>query len=414
MAPRRGEVPIPAGRVRADAAHPDTQAPVHCPHFGPCGGCQLLDLPYAQELAQKEAAFQARLAASPAAARATLLPSLAAAQPLFWRTSLKLPYARQSGRLVCGFYRPGSHTIVDLDTCVVQHPQLLNLALVTRDLVRRLRVPMYDEVDHTGVLRHLVARVGMGTGEVLAGLVVREAGTRGVARLADALLERCARDGLVGVVENVNAERTNVILGRRSLPLVGRPWLEERAAALELRTSLGSFAQVNNAQANVLYAEVIQLLGDVRGRRIVDLYAGYGAIGLRLAQGGAVVLAIERSALAVREGNDAAQRNGLGARIRFVAAPAEAALAELGTEAVDAVVVDPPRRGLTAEVTARLVAMRFPTLVYVSCNPASLVRDVETLSATFTLCRVRLVDLFPRTTHVEAVAVLQRRESAIS
>ena len=401
-----GAPAIPAGRMRADAAQPESLGPVHCPHFGPCGGCDLLDLPYAEELVRKEAAFRARITASPALRDATILPILAAAQPLFWRTALKLPYARQSGHLVCGFFQPRTHTIVDLDTCVVQHPQLLDLALATRELARRLRVPVYDEVAHTGVLRHLVARVGMGTGEILAGLVVREAGTPAVSKLAQALLERCA--GLVGVVENVNTERTNVILGRRVLPLAGRPWLEERADGLTLRTSLGVFAQVNNAQASVLYAEVGRLLGDVRGRRIVDLYAGYGPIGLRLAHGGATVVAVEQSAAAVQEGSAAAQRNGLAASIRFVAATTETALAGIASEAVDAVVVDPPRRGLGAGVGAQLAAMRFPTLVYVSCNPATLVRDMESLSAAFVLRSVRLVDLFPRTKHVEAVALLQR------
>jgi len=213
----------------------------------------------------------------------------------------------------------------------------------------------------------------------------------------------------VGVVENVNAERANVILGKRETPLAGRSYLEERADGLVFRTSLGSFAQVNNAQASALYAEVDRLLGDVRERRIVDLYAGYGPIGLRLAQRGATVVAVERSATAVQEGVEAARRNDLDARIRFVAAGVETVLADIESEPVDAIVVDPPRRGLTPEVAARLAAMRFPTLIYVSCNPATLVRDLESLAAAFALRSVRLVDLFPRTAHVEAVALLQRR-----
>ncbi len=404
--PRRSR---PDAFVHFEAARADTTDRVYCPHFGPCGGCNRLDLTYAQELERKENAFRALLAAGTLATSDAMLPILGAQKPLLWRTSLKLPFARQARRLVCGFYEPGSHRIVDLQTCVVQHPRLLELALVTRDLMRRLRVPVYDEILHRGVLRHLVARVASGTNEMLAGFVVREAGSAPVQRLADQLMQRFANAGLVGVVENTNAERTNVIFGSRSEVLAGREWMEERSGGLIFRTTLGSFAQVNNEQADVLYAEVLRVLGDVRDQRIVDLYSGYGPIGLRLAQRGAHVVAIERNPAAVREGVEAARRNALDDRIRFVAAAAEEGFETHDVQAADAVVVDPPRRGLTAPVIERLLGRDFPVLVYVSCNPKTLVRDLELLAPAFALRSLRLVDLFPRTDHVEAVAMLRRR-----
>jgi len=292
----------PGAFVHFAAARAATADRVYCPNFGPCGGCNRLDLTYAQELEHKESAFRALFAAGTLATSDVMLPILGAQKPLLWRTSLKLPFARQARRIVCGFYEPRSHRIVDLQTCVVQHPRLLELALVTRDLVRRLRVPVYDEIRHRGVLRHLVARVASGTNEMLAGFVVREAGSAPVRRLALQLMQGFVNAGLVGVVENTNAERTNVILGRHSQVLAGREWMEERSGGLVLRTTLGSFAQVNNDQAEVLYTEVLRVLGDVRDRRIVDLYSGYGPIGLRLAERGAHVLAVERNPAAVREG----------------------------------------------------------------------------------------------------------------
>jgi len=403
----RSMVQASPAAVQFEAARADTVDRVYCPHFGPCGGCNRLDITYAQELERKESAFRALLAAGTLAVNDAMLPILGAQKPLLWRTSLKLPFARQARRLVCGFYEPGSHRIVDLQTCVVQHPHLLELALVTRDLVRELRVPVYDEIQHRGVLRHLVARVASGTHEMLAGFVVREAGSRPVRRLAEHLMQRLAQAGLVGVVENTNPERTNVILGDRSTVLAGRAWMEERAGGLEFRTTLASFAQVNNEQAEVLYAEALRVLGDVRERRIVDLFAGYGPIGLRLAQRGAQVVAIERNPAAVREGIEAARRNGLEDRIRFAAAAAEEGF-EID-EPIDAVIVDPPRRGLTTRVIERLLGMNMSTLVYVSCNPKTLVRDLELLTPAFEVRSLRLVDLFPRTDHVEAVAMLRRR-----
>jgi 23S rRNA (uracil1939-C5)-methyltransferase len=400
-----------------DHARPEDDLPVDCPHFGACGGCQLLDIPYAAELARKEARLRELVAASPALAGAELLPILAARQPLFWRTSLKVPFGVSRGRAVAGFFRRGSHHIVDLQTCFVQDRRLVDLLLATRAWVDELGVPVYDEVAHRGVLRHLVARVGAGTEEWLAGLVVRRAGTARVRALAGRMWETFAPRGLVGVVENVNAERTNVILGPRTRELAGRSGLVERIDGLNVRTGLGSFAQVNNGQAKVLYAEVLRLLGDVRDRHIVELYAGYGPIGLRLAQAGARVVAIDKNPQAVREGNDAAKRNTLDDRIQFVAADAEAGIEPLGEAdgapgSIDAVVVDPPRRGLTAGVIARLCRMDVATLVYVSCNPVTLGRDLELLAPAFAVRSLRGVDLFPRMEQIEVVARLERRGDA--
>ena len=410
--------------MHSTRARPGTRTPVYCPHFGPCGGCQLLDVAYGAELERKEQLLQRLFAQSQALQDVQLLSILPARWPLFWRTALKVPFGRLRGRCVVGFFRPGTHRIVDLRTCVVQDRRLVDLVLATRAWVDELGVSVYDEGEHGGVLRHLVARVACGTKEWIAGLVVREGGTARVGALARRIWERFSRRGMVGVVENINPERTNVILGPRTRRLAGRTWLDEQADGLRFRTSLGSFAQANNAQAAVLYAEVVRLLGDVRERRIVELYAGYGPIGLRLARAGARVVAIDRNPQAVREGTDAARLNGLEARVTFIAAEAEPGLAELerggtapageetGHEPVDAVVVDPPRRGLTSGVITRLRRMDFSTMVYVSCNPVTLVRDLELLAPDFVVRSVRPVDLFPRMEQVETVALLERRGAA--
>ena len=395
-------------------ARPDSRDRVECPHFGVCGGCQLLDVPYAEEITRKGAMLRDLAAQSPALAGAELLPMLAARQPLFWRTSLKVPFGRSRGRSVAGFFRRGSHHIVDLHTCFVQDRRLVDLLLATRAWVDELGVPVYDEVAHRGVLRHLVARVASGSDEWLAGLVVRREGTARVRALAGRMWETFAPRGLVGVVENVNAERTNVILGPRTRKLAGRTRLVEKMDGWVVHTGLDSFAQVNNDQAKVLYAEVLRLLGDMRDRRIVELYSGYGPIGLRLARAGARVIALDKNPQAVREGSGAARFNTLGDRITFVAADAEAGLERLANadgahRPLDAVVVDPPRRGLTAGVIERLCRMDFATLVYVSCNPVTLGRDLELLAPAFAVRALRGVDLFPRMEQIEVIALLERR-----
>lgn len=399
----------PDAAVPVVDARPEMTRPVRCPHFGPCGGCDHLDLYYREELRRKQDALGRLLGAS-SLSGFQLLPVLPAARPLFYRTAVKVPFGTsEKAGVTAGFFRPGTHRIVNLQECAVQHPQLTALIRAVRSLAAQHRVPIYQEYLHRGLLRHLVARVAPGTEEILAGLVVRRAGAPQVRRLADELFERFRDRGLVGVVENVNPQQTNAVLGARTRRLVGRPFLVERADGLEVRTSLASFVQVNPEQASVLYGTVLDLLGDVQGRRIVEAYAGYGPIALRLAKQGARVLAVEQNQEAVRDGIRAARENGLDARITFRADDAARALPRIGGP-LDAVVVDPPRRGLAEPVIDVLARSAVPRVVYVSCNPVSLVRDLEALSSSYAVRVLRPIDLFPRTGHLEIVALLERED----
>lgn len=408
----RGPAPTPAAErlPTADAA-PATRGPVACPHFGPCGGCSRLGISYDDELGLKEEALREAVAAVPSLESARLEPILGADTPLHYRASLKVPFAQSPAGPIAGFFERGSHRIVDLQTCLIQHPVLTELLHVVRELVTVCAVPLYHEHLHRGVLRHLVARVAPGTEEVLAGLVVRRAGAPQIKRLAWTLHERLKDRGLVGVVENVNPERTNAVLGPRSNRLVGRAVMFEEIDGLRLRTSIESFSQVNPAQASRLFAEVARALDPLADRLVVDLYSGYGPIALRLAKGGARVIAIERNKVAVRDGAAIARANGLDERVEFVAADAGAGLGEqLARARPDALVVDPPRRGLSDEVKALLRELRVARLVYVSCNPVTLLRDLEELAPAYVTRAIRPVDLFPRTDHVEAIATLDARD----
>jgi 23S rRNA (uracil1939-C5)-methyltransferase len=404
------------GALTVDRARPETREPVFCPHFGRCGGCSLLDVAYDAELTDKSRRFDALLASHPSLVRALRLPPLAAAEPLFYRTALKVPFGRTRHGPICGFFRPGSHEIVDLSVCAIQHPLLTELLVATREHAAALRVPIYDESRHSGLLRHLLARVAPGTGKALAGLVVTESGSPAIRRLAQTLLAEFRGRGLVGVVENVNSRRTSIVAGPLTRPLCGVPFLIEEQDGLRTRASITSFVQANSAQASVLYAEVLRMLGgpraeapgDLRGWHVADLFAGHGPIALRLGRAGARVTAIERHPAAVRDGIAAAHENGLGSTVRFVAADALEGLLATDAEGLDALVVDPPRAGLAPELIDALRALQFRRMVYVSCNPVTLVRDLVALDGAFAVRAVRAVDLFPRTEHLEAVALLER------
>jgi 23S rRNA (uracil1939-C5)-methyltransferase len=402
----------PAALTLVADARPDTAGGVRCPHFGPCGGCTFLDQPYGLELAVKADAFQRVAEAHLHLDGVRLAAPLAAPEPLFYRTSLKVPFGMRRGRPVTGFYRRGSHDVVDLNACAIQHPQLTRLLISAREAVAELRTSVYDERTHKGLLRHFVARIGAGTGEMLAGLVVRYDHDRAAQRLAERLMKRFAKHGLVGVIENVNRERGSRVLGRESRLLAGRETLTETSDGLTIATSVTTFAQVNAAQASVLYGEVARLLAPLDGLCVVDLYSGYGPIALRLAQRGARVHAIEHDRRAVEEGERAARDNGLAERLSFAAGDAGEALRRFqasGTDPIDAIVVDPPRRGLARGLVELLCELRVPRLVVVSCFPDTLVRDLGLLADAYALRELGTVDLFPRTPHLESFALLERR-----
>jgi 23S rRNA (uracil1939-C5)-methyltransferase len=391
-------------------ARPSTTGGVRCPHFGPCGGCSFLDQPYGEELAAKAEAFARVAAARLDLSGVELRPPLAAREPLFYRTSLKVPFAFRRGRPIAGFYRRGSHEIVDLNTCAIQHPALTKLLIAARAAAAELRTPIYDERTHRGLLRHFLARIGAGTGQILAGFVVRYDRDGETRRLAEVLFERTRKHGVVGVIENVNRERGSQVVGRESRLLAGREMLVEEQGGLRIATSLTTFAQVNAAQAGVLYSEVERLLAPLDGLRVVDLFSGYGPIALRLGRRGALVHAIEHDAHAVREGAQAARENGLAARVTYAAGDAQRLLSAHASSGapIDAVVVDPPRRGLARQLVELLRELAVPRVVVVSCFPDTLMRDLGLLSESYALRSLATVDLFPRTPHLEAIALLER------
>lgn len=405
---------------------PTTTAPVRCPHFGPCGGCTSLDVPYFDEVRAKEGKLRTAFSRHPELAKAPILPILGASEPLLYRTAIKVPFGWSANGPVAGFFERRSHRIVDLTTCLIQHPALTELVLETKKIVGELKIAIHDARTGRGILRHLVARVAEGTGELLAGLVVQAQGYGKIRGLALGLMERLGKGvnhagGLVGVVQNIHDDdEDHAVLGGTTLPLVGRSYLEEVSDGLKFRTSLASFVQVNAAQAQVLYGEVLRLLDetaakqdlpDLQGLRVADLYCGVGPIALRLARAGAQVVGIEHSEDAVRSARWAAKANSLAERASFHAGDAAQGLVKLGEDEsapIDAIVVDPPRRGLSPAVIAAIAASRAKRVVYVSCDPFTFARDLVELAKSFEIAAVRPLDLFPRTLHLETIALLRR------
>lgn len=332
-----------------------------------------------------------------------------------YRHKVQLPFAREGASVSLGCYEAGSHRVVDQSECLVQEPGLSRAAWAVRDWAREQGVSIYDEGSGEGWLRHLLLRRGASTGEVLLGLVTNGPGSAPAPLLED-LLARVRGalasddDGslLVGLVQNLNSARTNVVLGHEQRLLWGRAFLKERLGPFTFPVGLSTFYQVNPFQTPRLYDFAVGALP--MGGRILDLYCGIGSISLWAAQRASEVVGVEENPASVEAAQRAATDNGI-ANATFIAGDAGRVMADLAAEAARpggrrfaGALVDPPRKGLEPSVREALGRLGLKRLVYVSCYPATLARDAKEMTGRFKLIGIQPVDMFPHTRHVECVA----------
>lgn len=403
-------------RLRRLLVSSPLRASAPCAVYESCGGCTWQHLAYAAQLEWKrtlvvEALRRIGHVAEP---EALVAPTLAADPPWRYRHKMAVPFALEGGRPVAGFYANRSHRIVPFLNCPIQHPALDAVLASVRRQVSRLHVSLHDPRTGHGDLRHLVARVSCSTGKVLACLVTaRPAFPQGV-DMADQLMREVP--AVIGVVQNVQGAPGNAILGRQTRLLRGSDHLTEELDGLHFEVSAPSFFQVSPAQAARLYMVAVQQAALTSGQNAFDLYAGVGTLSLFLARSGATVEAVEEVPDAIRDGrrNLALNRDVSLGPVRFHLGQAESALPQLLASGrhPDAVVLDPPRRGASAGVLSCIAEVHPPRIVYVSCNPATLARDIEILTTRgYVLREVQPVDMFPQTAHVEAAALLVREHA---
>jgi 23S rRNA (uracil1939-C5)-methyltransferase len=310
--------------------------------------------------------------------------------------------------VVAGFFAPGTHRIVDIEQCEIQHPLGNQIMAVVKELAGKYGVAIYDERAHRGVLRHVLARVGRGTGEAMAVLVTNGPEFPNSAKIARDLMERIP--AIVSVVQNINPEQTNVVLGRKNKVLAGKDHIIDHIGDLEFAISPVSFFQVNPAQTEMLYGKALEYAGLNGGERVLDIYCGIGTISLFLARKAAEVIGVEVVPEAIENARENAERNGV-ANARFICGDAAVEMPRLAQEGVrpDVIVVDPPRKGCDEPVLRAMAETGPERIVYVSCNPASLARDLAILRELgYRTLEVQPVDMFPHTAHVECCALLVR------
>jgi 23S rRNA (uracil1939-C5)-methyltransferase len=334
-------------------------------------------------------------------------PIWSATGELGYRNRALIPLERTpEGVLRAGYYRRGSHKLVNLTRCPVLDPRIDRLIAPIKDDLEASGWPVDVNLTGEGGLRHLALRVGQHTGEVLITLVSSHGVLPGLSELAQAWQQRWP--DVVGVCLNLQPRATNTVMGAHTETISGRPWLKERFAGQELLIGADTFFQVNTLQAERLVPLLKEAFAPLQQRTLVDAFCGVGTFSLPLAAAGAEVFGLESHAGSVEQARANAARNQLR-RALFEQTDVAAVLASR-LQAADGLLVDPPRKGLSPEATAAILEARPKQLAYISCNPATLARDLGLLceTNTYRVLRVQPVDFFPQTSHVETVALLER------
>jgi 23S rRNA (uracil1939-C5)-methyltransferase len=391
-----------------------------CPyHFKPglggywCGGCNWQQMPAETQLQMKGRLLEETLQRLGGIPNPPVRPPIASPEVWRYRNKVQVPFGRAGSRPVAGFFAPGSHTIVEFEDCLVQPTPSVELVRFVRAFTEQHKWAPYEEDAGRGWLRHLLVRTNA-EGRALVALVTTNPSFPDRERFLAEIRKRFPF--VAGVHQNVQPARTNVILGERWIRLWGADRLEEKMLGLSVTYGAGSFFQINKLAAEKLYALAIEELGAGPESNVIDVYCGVGMLTLLAARKCRLALGIESVKAAIHDAEGNAERNGIR-NAMFMTAPAETALAG-GTTKVEMVasenllvMVDPPRSGCEPAVVNALLRLNPARIVYVSCHPATLARDIKLLSSRYELASVTAVDLFPQTSHIEAVARLERRKA---
>lgn len=377
-----------------------------------CGGCQLQHCAYEKQLAYKENKIRSCLTRIGGLKTVPMEPIIGMDDPYHYRNKAQFPVGKdKDGRIVMGFYAGRTHNIIDTTHCFIQTEVNETLLLTIKEFMETYHIEPYDEQTRKGLVRHILTRSGFATGEIMVCLILNGRSLP----MADELVEQlCQIEGMTSISINVNTENTNVILGKEIIPLWGKNHITDFIGDVKYHISPLSFYQVNPVQTKKLYETALSYAG-LHGDEVVwDLYCGIGTISLFLAKQAKQVYGVEIVPEAIADARENAEINGITNAEFFVGA-AEAVLPAKYTESggsmkADVIIVDPPRKGCDEALLDTVVKMQPKRVVYISCDPATLARDIKYLGERgYQAERVRGCDMFAQGVHVESVCLLSRR-----
>ena len=377
-----------------------------CPVFRLCGGCVYSHITYESEIQIKEKRVADAIKRI-GGIITVINPIVGADSSCRYRNKAQIPVGlSDKGEVSMGFFSRHSHRIVDSMDCELQPEAFLTASKVLRKFIEEKNIPVYNEETHTGLIRHLYLRYGEVSGELMLCIIINgdkiPFEDELVSRFCDALPH------VKSIILNSNTKKTNVIVGNKFRTVYGKSYITDVLCNLEFKLSPQSFYQVNHNQAEKLYAIAKDYAQLKNSDVIIDLYCGTGTIGLSMAKDCRALIGVEVVSEAIEDAKKNAEQNGI-TNARFICGDAAKAAAQLESEGVrpDVVILDPPRKGCDSELIRTVSEMSPDRVVYVSCDPATLARDLKLFSELgYETTEVTPVDMFPRTAHVESVALL--------
>lgn len=382
-----------------------------CPLAAKCGGCQLQHVDYKKQLEYKQNKVYNCLTRIGGFKDVPMEPICGMEEPFYYRNKSQYPVGRnKEGKVVIGFYAGRTHAIIDTEHCYIGSKVNTDILKLVRRYIEKYHVEPYDEVAHKGLLRHILIRVGYSTGEIMVCFVING---KELPHKEELIRELIDIKGMKSICLNINREKTNVILGDKVIPLWGEPYITDCIGKIKYQISPLSFYQVNPVQTKKLY-ELALDYAELKGEEVVwDLYCGIGTISLFLAQKAKKVYGVEIIPQAIEDARNNAKLNGIE-NAEFYVGAAEEVLPRLYREEnikADVIVVDPPRKGCEQSLLDTILAMAPEKVVYVSCDPATLARDLKYLcEKDYELRKVKAVDQFGHSVHVETVVLMTRKE----
>ena len=384
-----------------------------CPVARQCGGCQIQELSYEAQLAFKEKKVQNNLERI-----GRIMPNeyemctiIGMEEPYHYRNKAQFPVgADKEGNIVTGFYAGRTHSIIPCDDCAIGDDVNKEILAIIKEHMRKHSIKPYDEEKHTGLVRHILIRRGFSTGEVMVCLIINGVDVKASDELVESLR---SIEGMKSISLNINREKTNVIMGKTVIDLYGEGYITDYIGDVCFRISPLSFFQVNPVQTRELYGKALEFAGLTGNETVWDLYCGVGTISLFLARSARKVYGVEIVPEAIEDARGNAALNNID-NAEFFVGRAEEIVPRMYKEygiGADVVVVDPPRKGCDEKLLATMIDMQPERIVYVSCDSATLARDLKYLKENgYEVKKVQPVDMFPHSNHVETVVLLSQQK----
>ena len=383
-----------------------------CPVYEQCGGCNVMHLDYAAQIAWKQGKIEELFPEEKAAG--IIAPMILMAQPWNYRHKIYASFAEgKRGEVLAGIYEENSHRVVKTKACRIQHPLANEIITFLADLMQKKHIPTYNEDRGRGVLRHVYLRIGAKTGQVMVVLVTGTNEFKEKKMVAEELVKKFPQ--ITTILHNVNGAKTSMVLGKKETVLFGPGTIEDELCGLKFDISAQSFYQVNPVQTEKLYETAVEFAGLSGRETVLDAYCGIGTISMVAAKKAGNVVGVELNEAACKDAKKNAKKNGCE-NVRFITADAGDYMVKLAKDKTavkpEVVFMDPPRSGSDEKFLSSLVQMKPAKVVYISCNPATQKRDIDYLKKKgYRVEKMQAVDCFCHTYHMENIALLVRKQT---